>query len=401
MVLHGETLFREARVSMRAEGYARNLKRIDLHELRNDRPQGPERRRKPLAAFLGKPLPQQAPFVRSEPAEKLEARFLRPFHKVNQSESSNSPRPSQIVLAERERVLSAHRQEDSAKRCSKSAEPETPLYDFNVPEEIPFQAYWIAGSWNQWQPEEMNWDHVRGCFQFNVQLGSDSFESFQLLLNGRWETCLYPDRPCSSCHSNVVILGPDAGGGDFCWTMGLHHLDEGFPGACCEVRVFVGEGNEIEKVDWVLLSENSEQHKMAKAPLSRVIVGDLSTIESQRFSQRASFHAEMRRTLCVAWPERTGEKILALESKFSHMGIESLTDLLLALRGDGDDNLNQMLRAHGERPLSPADLYKLKRAAQMPARARLELAKKATGAPVLASCDCTWGGAQAVPQTLQ
>merc|ERR1712135_179973 len=75
----------------------------------------------------------------------------------------------------------------------------------------------------------MNWDHVRGCFQFNVQLGSDSFESFQLLLNGRWETCLYPDRPCSSCHSNVVILGPDAGGGDFCWTMDYIIWTKGSP----------------------------------------------------------------------------------------------------------------------------------------------------------------------------
>merc|ERR1711879_224184 len=84
-----------------------------------------------------------------------------------------------------------------------------PVVEEVVPEELPLEVvkcedtpkkpstrYCIVGSWDNFVvPQEMTWDYRRQCYKSEAQIVricGVGMASFQILLNGSWDTCLHP-----------------------------------------------------------------------------------------------------------------------------------------------------------------------------------------------------------------
>merc|ERR1711862_394135 len=54
----------------------------------------------------------------------------------------------------------------------------------------PFK-FFVAGTWNDYRPEELQWE--KGFFIYRgVVVSPESWDSFQLLIDGGWDMTLYP-----------------------------------------------------------------------------------------------------------------------------------------------------------------------------------------------------------------
>uniref|UniRef100_A0A7S0B8A8 Carrier domain-containing protein n=1 Tax=Pyrodinium bahamense TaxID=73915 RepID=A0A7S0B8A8_9DINO len=113
---------------------------------------------------------------------------------------------------------------------------------------------YVVGTMNNWgEPLAMTWTADGGFFQYRLTIGSQGWESFQILLNGEWRRCLHPDKKDGCPHSQYQLMGPDNDGNGKNWTIGRHPLDQGGPGVTYQIRLFMKGGEEgiPRSVDWV------------------------------------------------------------------------------------------------------------------------------------------------------
>lgn len=115
--------------------------------------------------------------------------------------------------------------------------------------------YSIAGTWDNWEPHEMTWDMQMGCFEYPVVLSGWGNESFIILCDNDWDKCVCPDQHDANPHVNHRINGPDDSRGDFEWTIGHHHNDQSFKGACYKVQMFVSTDGMPKKMFWELATQ--------------------------------------------------------------------------------------------------------------------------------------------------
>jgi len=104
----------------------------------------------------------------------------------------------------------------------------------------------IAGSWGQYQPVPMAWNG-RG-FAHSLRMGRRGRETFQLLLEGCWESVLYPSIPDAGKKEEHEIWGPDALGHGLNWTVGRG--DGAKPGDHCNIDVEVDSSGMPVRVTW-------------------------------------------------------------------------------------------------------------------------------------------------------
>uniref|UniRef100_A0A7S0ABK3 Uncharacterized protein n=1 Tax=Pyrodinium bahamense TaxID=73915 RepID=A0A7S0ABK3_9DINO len=129
--------------------------------------------------------------------------------------------------------------------------------------QTPTQSYSIVGTWDCWEPHEMQWDAQLRCFAFDVAVsGADCCESFKILLEGSWDSCIYPDRADANLFDNHVLRGPDDGGLEECWTIGGHQEDLAAQGDHYTVRLFILPNGVPKSVDWVTAG-----HQIKKIPV--------------------------------------------------------------------------------------------------------------------------------------
>jgi len=143
----------------------------------------------------------------------------------------------------------------------------------------PKDKFCIVGTWDDWEPQEMSWNAEAGCLQYRVTLGHDGAESFKVLVNGDWDHCIYPDRKDACPHQAHVVKGPDEGGMDEEWTIGLHPADEASTGDIFDVKVFLSHDGRPKRVTWDKVEaspkpspkmvEKGAEVEEAKAPPSR------------------------------------------------------------------------------------------------------------------------------------
>lgn len=65
--------------------------------------------------------------------------------------------------------------------------------------------YFIVGSWNRWRAQEMTWNPEGGYFQFQIAIGLEGREMFQILMDNDWRLVLHPEVPDSEPSE---IMGP-------------------------------------------------------------------------------------------------------------------------------------------------------------------------------------------------
>lgn len=118
----------------------------------------------------------------------------------------------------------------------------------------------IAGTWDNWAMHDMQWDEGLAVFHATVQLGINGWESFQVLYEGDWKRCLYPEQKDACPHVQHNLLGPDDDGHGQNWTIGKHEQDFGGEGVCYQVRLFLGEGGVADKLEWTRLG-NTDTNK--------------------------------------------------------------------------------------------------------------------------------------------
>jgi len=114
----------------------------------------------------------------------------------------------------------------------------------------PPKVLWIASTWNKWSPKEMKWDGSR--FVEDVTIGKTGWESFQVLVMGRWEASLYPSVRDGNPYVEYKLLGPDSKGHGRNFTIGRHPRDAMRPGDRLKVAVDVDAKGAARRVSWKL-----------------------------------------------------------------------------------------------------------------------------------------------------
>lgn len=114
----------------------------------------------------------------------------------------------------------------------------------------------IAGSWDNFTIRSMLWNATQGCYTFQIQIGANGWEGFQILLDRSWNACLHPDpgdllgkKPGSRC----TLQGPEPKwkcDGQM-WKVG----EDGCPGSKYEIRLFATSTGHWEALEWSRLSE--------------------------------------------------------------------------------------------------------------------------------------------------
>jgi len=91
-------------------------------------------------------------------------------------------------------------------------------------------------------------------WEFDVKIGVNGWESFQILMDGSWERCLYPDKKDAHPYAEHKVSGPDDDGAGKNWTIGFMPEDKSKEGSRFRIRLFAKEDLTAEKVDWVKLT---------------------------------------------------------------------------------------------------------------------------------------------------
>lgn len=126
----------------------------------------------------------------------------------------------------------------------------------------------IAGTWDHWKVRDMRWDKNDSCYTFNICLGANGWESFQIVYDGDWNKCLHPDKADASIHTGFDFRGPDSYGNGKNWTIGKNPLDGGYEGAIYKVRLFLDASQHGQpcRLDWMPLDEEDVEEAAAPAP---------------------------------------------------------------------------------------------------------------------------------------
>lgn len=106
----------------------------------------------------------------------------------------------------------------------------------------------IAGSWNGFVPDEMEWED--GLFVFPMEVGDDGWDCFQLLQNGSWDKVIYPSMEEAGANDKYSICGPDSGGHDRSWQIGKVDSEEASPGSHFVVCVSLDDKGKVNRVSW-------------------------------------------------------------------------------------------------------------------------------------------------------
>jgi len=110
------------------------------------------------------------------------------------------------------------------------------------------ESWMIVGTWDDWEPHQMQWNPQERRFEFTVMIGKDGSESFKLLEGGDWDRCLHPDRVDATLEDGHRVLGPDDAGLDEAWTMGREQNDRAAMG---DRRIVVLTSHKDQKsVSW-------------------------------------------------------------------------------------------------------------------------------------------------------
>lgn len=119
----------------------------------------------------------------------------------------------------------------------------------------------IAGTFSNWKPENMKWDGT--CFVHVLSIGSNGWESFQILLGGSWKTVFYPDVKDAGPTVPHSILGPDNHNAGKDWTIGKNRsklLDGSLrPGCAFKVKLEISNGK-AKSVTWEPFSQVEVLH---------------------------------------------------------------------------------------------------------------------------------------------
>mmetsp|Transcript_59166 Transcript_59166/g.190309 ORF Transcript_59166/g.190309 Transcript_59166/m.190309 type:complete len:1000 (-) Transcript_59166:277-3276(-) len=113
--------------------------------------------------------------------------------------------------------------------------------------------YCMVGSWDGWMhSQEMTWNGK--SYEYIVQVGVAGYESFQILCEGSWGSCVYPLVPHANPHEpHNLLLGPAPGGPsgeELHWTIGAHESEEGSAGVRYEVSLSLTRSQYPEAVTW-------------------------------------------------------------------------------------------------------------------------------------------------------
>jgi len=130
---------------------------------------------------------------------------------------------------------------------------------------LPRPCYWIAGTWSDFQKEEMRWNGQERRYEREVEIGRGGEESFQLLLNGRWDKCYYPSLKDACPHVRYEIRGPDGRGNEWNWTIGKHVKEAGEEGDEYRIRLFLADDGSPKLVDWEPLHSSTDKPTMPQA----------------------------------------------------------------------------------------------------------------------------------------
>ncbi|CAE7519507.1 unnamed protein product [Symbiodinium sp. CCMP2592] len=112
----------------------------------------------------------------------------------------------------------------------------------------PPKSLWVASTWNKFEPKEMKWDGSK--FYHAFQVGANGWESFQLLIDGRWEQCVYPSVADACPFVEYRLLGPDNRGHGKNWTVGRHPEDSAKTGERVRLAVAVNSQGLPRQVSW-------------------------------------------------------------------------------------------------------------------------------------------------------
>lgn len=111
--------------------------------------------------------------------------------------------------------------------------------------------YFVAGSWTDYKPLEM--DREGPCFVHTVKVGRQGWESFQILLEGNWDTTYYPSVRDANPDKDHKLKGPDSKGHGLNWTIGTpggKGKDATKPGAHFKIVISVDDQERATKVSW-------------------------------------------------------------------------------------------------------------------------------------------------------
>lgn len=159
--------------------------------------------------------------------------------------------------------------------------------------------YDIVGTWDDWEPHPMAWNSGLKCYEFTVTLGNDGVESFKFLVEGDWDTCVYPNRKDAGLHDGHNVCGPADGGLDAEWTIGLHQTDRAAPGSSYKVRVFFS-GGAPRSVKWENLQQESNVQTPVKEMIPKGQTEDDEPVKAYEPSRRVSWKDQIKKSEPVA-----------------------------------------------------------------------------------------------------
>mmetsp|Transcript_52568 Transcript_52568/g.169622 ORF Transcript_52568/g.169622 Transcript_52568/m.169622 type:complete len:496 (-) Transcript_52568:25-1512(-) len=116
-------------------------------------------------------------------------------------------------------------------------------------EDWPQLKLWIVGTWSSWEPQRMKWHN--GAFVCPVVIGSNGWESFQLLVNGSWSAVIYPSAiDASVWGKGWTVCGPDEHSHGKNWQIGKVRVEKTTPGSRFMVIVCLNRAGAVASVRW-------------------------------------------------------------------------------------------------------------------------------------------------------
>lgn len=112
----------------------------------------------------------------------------------------------------------------------------------------PKMQWFIVGTWNDFVPRRMVWEDERICWTFEVRVGTNGFECFQLWLERDKKKSVHPDTANAGNYVPWELKGPDTDGEGKHWSFG-----DGTENIRYEVRLFLWQDEGPRSVEWSCL----------------------------------------------------------------------------------------------------------------------------------------------------
>lgn len=158
-------------------------------------------------------------------------------------------RPAAIAAAETEGP--GHRTQEHRDEPETARVPELQFDPWPVGKK-PYFKLFVVGTWNDFQPVEMEWQGE--VFLFPIQIGSNGWESFQILKNGSWDQTVYPSIADATPYEEHTVCGPDSKGHDKNWMIGKYTDDKAKPGAEFAIIAAIDRRGKVAVVSWQIMA---------------------------------------------------------------------------------------------------------------------------------------------------